>query len=86
MKEQARFWFVHARNSRETVNLAVAAFTERSARVQARKRLGPRFTITEVGSVDYAHAWVMHHGWKPIAEPLHDPEGTAITEQEPERE
>jgi hypothetical protein len=64
MVEQARFWFVHAEQGGEHVNLAVAAFTERSARVQARKLLGPGYTISEVDPVLYAHAWVMDLEWR----------------------
>lgn len=71
MKAQTRFWFVHARVGNKPVNLAVAAFTERSAKVQARKRLGPQATIEQVTAVVYAHAWVMNHGWRP--EPNGDP-------------
>lgn len=66
MKEQCRFWFVHARvkDGMDVVNLAVAAFTQRSARVQARKRLGPHFTIEEPSAIIYADAWVLDHGWQ----------------------
>lgn len=39
-KEQARFWYVHARVGSRPVTLAVSAWTERQARRQARKRLG----------------------------------------------
>lgn len=67
MSEHPTFWFVHARakSGGEAVNLAVAAFTERSARVQARKRLGPGFAIDGVNPVRYAHAWVLNHAWRP---------------------
>jgi len=65
MREQARFWFVHSRlDGRETC-LAVAAFTARSARVQARKRLGPDSEILEVSPVEYAHAWIIDFGFVP---------------------
>lgn len=63
MKEQARFWFVHAKHGGISINLAVSAFTERSARMQARKRLGPSCMIVEANPVVFAHAWVIDHGW-----------------------
>jgi hypothetical protein len=65
--EQTLFWFVHARHEQRHVKVAVAAFTERSARVQARKLLnlsqGSQFTIEQVSPVTYAHAWVIDYGW-----------------------
>jgi predicted mannosyl-3-phosphoglycerate phosphatase (HAD superfamily) len=66
---QTRFWFVHARAKAggEHVNLAVAAFTERSAKRQARIALGAGFDIEAPAPVRYAHAWVMNHGWSPKA-------------------
>ena len=64
-KPQCGFWFVHARRGHQTVSVAVAAHTARSARVQARKRIGPTFAILEVNPIIYAHAWVMNHGWVP---------------------
>lgn len=63
-RRQAQFWFVHARVGREDVALAVAAFTERSARVQARKTLGADSEIEGVTAVPYAHAWVVNLGWQ----------------------
>jgi hypothetical protein len=56
------FWFVRAHRSQHpqrSVALAVAAFTARSASAQARKRLGPTFTILKVSPILYAHAWVI---------------------------
>ncbi len=53
-------WFVHVRltlKPARKVAYIVAAYTERSARVQARKRLGKGPVITEVNRVPYAHAW-----------------------------
>lgn len=69
MKQQAHFWFVHAKVGNQAVNLAVSAFTERSARIQARKRLGlgKDVVIDEASRVIYAHAWVINHGWFPKA-------------------
>jgi len=57
--KQALFWFVHSRRDGLETCLAVAAFTARSARVQARKRLGPDSEILGVSPVAYAHAWVI---------------------------
>lgn len=61
MQEQphARFWFGHARLNGRTLALAVAAFTERSARMHIRKRLGPAAQIDDVQPVVYAHAWLI---------------------------
>jgi len=59
MNEQARFWFVDAVNSTERLCLAVAAFTERSAKIQARKQLGGEWVIKDASPVKYAHAWVI---------------------------
>jgi hypothetical protein len=64
-KEQTRFWYVHATDLCQPVSLAVAAFTEVQARRQARKRVGKGVAITEVSAVEYPHAWVMNHGWRP---------------------
>ncbi len=67
MSETPSFWYVEATlGVGGHVSLAVAAFTERSARIQARKRLGKTVTIDRVGLVEYAHAWVISH---------RDPEG-----------
>lgn len=63
MKEQPRFWFVHARVDGKPVHLAVAAFTALSARRQARRTLGPKQAIEGVAPVNYAHAWVIDIGW-----------------------
>lgn len=71
MTETAKFWYVHAVlsgkshdfDARREICLAVAAFTERSARMQARKRLGKAAIIKEVGPVQYAHAWVIDHSF-----------------------
>lgn len=65
MKKQCGFWFVHAKakNGHEAVNVAVAAFTERSARMQARRCIGAGFYIKEANPICYAHAWVMNHTW-----------------------
>lgn len=54
---QMGFWFIHATRDELKMCLAVAAFTERSAKVQARKALGPRAVITAANPVCYAHAW-----------------------------
>jgi len=63
MPDVTKFWFVRARRDGEPeVCLAVAAFTARSARVQARKQLGPEFVIEEPAPVCYAHAWVIDFG------------------------
>ncbi len=64
-KPQTLFWFVHANYGAKGVCFAVAAFTERSARVQARKQLGPKGVITDVQPVPYAHAWPIDFMWRP---------------------
>ena len=64
MKPQCWFWFVHAKGGSQDVGLAVAAFTERSARRQARKQLGPAFEIGPISAVGYAHAWPIDVGWR----------------------
>jgi hypothetical protein len=69
MSEQPSFWFVEAHVGKEHVGLAVAAFTERSARVQARKRIGRDAVIAGVSPVRYAHAWVINFGWRLSAVP-----------------
>jgi hypothetical protein len=54
------FWFVQVELSAKPLrhaSYAVAAFTERSARVQTRKRIGKGPKIIRVNPVDYAHAW-----------------------------
>jgi hypothetical protein len=62
VREQARFWFVHAKaGSGESACLAVAAFTERSAKAQARKAMGPGWTF-EATAVYYAHVWEIRFG------------------------
>ncbi len=59
-KPQALFWFVTAVVAGDRqIGLAVAAFTENSARRQARKRLGSGAAIKEVAKVLYAHAWAI---------------------------
>ena len=64
MPEQALFWFVHAKGARgRFVHLAVAARTERSARAEARRLLASEYVITEVGPVNYAHAWAIDITW-----------------------
>lgn len=68
MKEQTRFWFVHARYHTTPMCLAVAAFTERSARVQATEAMGPHGTIESVTAVPYAHAWKIDLGWQARSE------------------
>lgn len=70
MKEQTRFWFVHAKaqNPTESVALAVAAFTERSARRQVRRTLGKGFVIVDVSPIPYPHAWVVNLVWRRKAE------------------
>lgn len=58
--EQMRFWFVDARSDDSaSVCVAVAAWTERSARVQARKLLGPDWVIDPPKPVQFAHAWLI---------------------------
>lgn len=64
-KPQALFWFAHAKLGREDVSMAVAAFTERSAKMQVRKRLGKQGVIERISPVPYAHAWVMQLCWTP---------------------
>ncbi len=61
MKQQCFAWFVavdtiDGKVTRQAVYI-VAAFTERSARRQARAAHGKQGTITRVGPIDYAHAW-----------------------------
>lgn len=56
MDKQARFWFGYARRDGVSIGLAVAAFTERSARLQVRKLLGASARI-ELSPMRYAHAW-----------------------------
>ncbi len=68
MKQQAPCWFVHGMRGKERVHLAVAAFTERSARVKARKRIGPTFAIREIIPITFGQAWVIDHGWRSTAD------------------
>ena len=63
MPDVTHFWFVRARRDGEPeVCLAVAAFTARSARVQARKQLGTDFVIEDPVPVCYANAWLIDFG------------------------
>ncbi len=65
--QQTRFWFAHAAstNGGKDVALAVSAFTEKSARLQVRKIVGPDFLIKQITPLMYAHAWVVNLGWRP---------------------
>ncbi len=53
-------WYVHVRlteKPRRDAGYIVAAFTERSAKVQTRKRVGSTAKILDANPVAYAHAW-----------------------------
>ena len=63
MKEQTRFWFAHVQVDEKKLAVGVAAFTERSARMQVRKLLGPEAYIGGISPVSYAHAWVLDLTW-----------------------